>query len=49
MAEDYFLAVVLLFNTIWTGWLQFKNNQLEASLRNLCKECEYEFTPRKKN
>jgi len=46
--EPVFFAFITTMNVGWTAWLQYKSQQLEANLRNICKECEYEYTPRKK-
>lgn len=49
ITEGLILAVVATIQAGWTAWLHWKKVQIETSIRNICKECEYEYTPRKEN
>lgn len=47
ISEGFFFAVVATIQAGWTAWLHLKKIEIETNLRNICKECEHEFTPRK--
>ena len=41
------LTILATIQVLWTGWLTLKSKELDLKYKNLCKDCEYDFSPKK--
>jgi hypothetical protein len=41
------LTIIAAAQVVWSGWLHLKSKELDLKYKNLCKDCEHDFTPKK--